>query len=333
MEIIIDKSARGTKRGRASRVISSDDELLEVAIAKRSRASRLVADEEGANDDGGAVDIEGDAGESTSTVQSSWVPGMGRRTSSSRVRQPPARAVATSNSPFSDDNASACRPDASPPPSPKPATKSKSTRKKAPPKRRPKKETESESEFDDPDVVMEDDLSDNVPVSSIAISKSKGRRPTPSGKGRGGATKKKASEPVVVARDESSGGKKASTSAVPPAKRPRAEEIATSSPLEQAAAPEPPVKKSKLPPIPRKSNIGSITNGTASAGSNTPTSKPNTGATPVLSASVRRPPPVSGVKKGGDIDLNNLDEYNKLFGIATGSSVCLFECDAYVRLT
>jgi len=52
---------------------------------------------------------------------------------------------------------------------------------------------------------------------------------------------------------------------------------------------------------------------------NTPTNKPA-----VLPAGVRRPPPVPGAKKGGDIDLNNLDEYNKLFGIAGGSSVCLF---------
>lgn len=244
-------------------------------------------------------------------MHSSRRPGMAGRTSSGRPRYPPAKAAAASNSPVSGDDASASRPGTSPPASPKPATKH--ARKKAPPRRR-LKETESESEFDDPDVVVEDDLSgfeDNVPTS-----KSKNRGPILFGKGRGGTGKRKV---VLITRDESSSGKKASTSAMPPAKRLHAEDD-ISSPGEQAASTEPPpAKRSKLPPIPKKSNIA--TNGTASVGSNTPTSKPNASATAVLPAGVRRPPPFPGAKKGGDIDLNNLDEYNKLFGIAGGSSV------------
>jgi len=332
-EVVIDRSARGTKRGRASRVISSDEESYEVAAMKRPKASRPVPDEEGVNDDANvAVEIEGDADEGFPIVHSSRRSGMTARPSSTRVRHQSSKAAAAaaaSNSPLSDDDASASRPGTSPPPSPKLATKP--TRKKVPPKRRSKKETDSESEFDDPDVVPEADLSglEDVPAPSAASSKSKTRGLVLSGKGRGGTGKKKAAEPNVAVRDESSSGKRAPASVMPPAKRPHAEDD-TASPVEQGATEQPLAKKSRLPPIPKKSNIA---NGTASAGSNTPTNKPNTATAAVLPAGVRRPPPVPGAKKGGDIDLNNLDEYNKLFGIVGSSSVCFFDCKVYPRLT
>jgi hypothetical protein len=93
----------------------------------------------------------------------------------------------------------------------------------------------------------------------------------------------------------------------PPAKRTRPEDdvLTLSCVGENAGANStdaPPPKKAKLPSIPRKS---------ISTGSSTPTLKPSA------------PPtnrPVAVKPKGSEVDLNDADEYNKLFGIGTGGS-------------
>lgn len=238
------------------------------------------------------------------------------------VPAPPAKLTPRSASPpnfFSDeDDAARSKPL---PVSPKPANKRAAAPPKArkpPAKRAKRRASDSESDFDDPDVVVDDDLSgldndddDNRSArgaNTSAPSKLKGRGIImTNAKGKATAQKKKAakeSEAIAIsARNEG-----ASSSKKPPAKRSSSEDKDSNAAASEQSQP-PPAKKAKLPAVPRKSGAPS---GLRTSG---------LPATPATRPSLAKQPSVA--KKGGDIDLNNADEYNKLFGISgtSGSSV------------
>ncbi|KAF8323316.1 hypothetical protein DL93DRAFT_2092982 [Clavulina sp. PMI_390] len=194
-----------------------------------------------------------------------------------------------------------------------------------------------ESDFDDPDVVDEDeDLSDEpddepTPRRSNAASgasKVKGKGIISSKASKSAKGKTTTADAVIPPSRNASKKSTPAGSVAPPAKRAHVEEdsaVASSTTPKSGAGESqpPPAKKPKFPPMTKKSS-GTAT-GTGS-GSGTPTpsgSKPpekSASSSTLSTSTVRRPPPNPNAKKGGDIDLNNADEYNKLFGISSGPS-------------